>query len=277
MKLLRRVLDRLLGYRSSRNFSTQTGKRVVLAHDSGFFSNCSVLLLSLAKAKHHPVQIDVSSSFTHFAEKGSSFEWDALFLPPARTMRDFPTSWARSRVAHRLPHHSFYKLLRFSTTNQIRDHYFQLSFAVRARVQEIQESEIPVPIEEVLVVCLRGTDKGTEVRQSPLQKYVRLAKRIMKRRRNLRVWIQTDQMQIRDFLLDQLGPRSFSPSVLPVTEDSQVMHRSGQVPSKEEFSRDLLATTWLMSRAHSVITYTGNVGYWIALFRGNARRLYQLR
>jgi hypothetical protein len=32
-----------------------------------------------------------------------------------------------------------------------------------------------------------------------------------------------------------------------------------------------------MSRAHSVITYTGNVAYWIALFRGHGGRLHQLR
>jgi hypothetical protein len=33
----------------------------------------------------------------------------------------------------------------------------------------------------------------------------------------------------------------------------------------------------LMSQAHRVITYTGNVGYWITLFRGNSSRLHQLR
>ena len=76
---------------------------------------------------------------------------------------------------------------------------------------------------------------------------------------NLRVWIQTDQTQIRHILLDQLRPRSFSLNVLPVTDDSQVIHKSEVKISKDAFSRDLLATTWLMAQA--VITYTGNVGY----------------
>jgi len=64
---------------------------------------------------------------------------------------------------------------------------------------------------------------------------------------------------------------------LPVTGDSTVIHRTTLVHDKNEFALNLLATTWLMSQASKVITYTGNVGYWIALFRGHSRGLIQLR
>ena len=69
MRLIERLQNRLLGYRSTRNFATHTPDTVALSHDSGFFSNCSVLLLSLARSDNHPVKIDVSESFTHFAER----------------------------------------------------------------------------------------------------------------------------------------------------------------------------------------------------------------
>ena len=274
---LNRVLNRLVGYRSTRTFAKHSRGKVALLHNSGFFSNCSTLLMSVAQAEIHPVRIDVTSSFTHFAEPGSSFDWNRYFSPPPGIIRGCPTRWPRSRVAKRLPHHSTYKLLDFPTITDITDNYFQLSTFVQNRAEEIHMSHLPVPIDQVLVVCLRGTDKGTEVRQSPIDAYVRRAKKIMEDNENLRVWIQTDQTQIRDILLDQLGPRSFSLNVLPVTDDSQVIHKSEVNISKDAFSRDLLATTWLMAQAHAVITYTGNVGYWIAIFRGNAKKLYQLR
>lgn len=269
--------DRLFGYRSNRQFALHTGNRVILLHNSGFFSNCSTLLMSVARAQNHPLEIDVTQSFTHFTEFGEPFRWADYFVPPPSTMRGAPQRWQRSRVAKLLPHHSIYKFLDYSVAGEIRDNYFQLSDKVHARVREIKESDLPVSIENVLVVCLRGTDKGTEVRQSPIGAYVHMARRIMEKHRNLRVWVQTDQAQIRDTLLEQLGPRSFSLDILPVTEDARVIHRSPAVSSKADFSRDLLAITWLMSRAHSVITYTGNVGYWIALFRGHGGRLHQLR
>ena len=120
---LNRVLNRLVGYRSTRTFAKHTRGKVALLHNSGFFSNCSTLLMSVAQAEIHPVHIDVASSFTHFAEPGSSFDWNRYFLPPPGTIRGRPTRWPRSRVAKRLPHHSTYKLLDFSTITDITENY----------------------------------------------------------------------------------------------------------------------------------------------------------
>ena len=120
---LNRVLNRLVGYRSTRTFAKHSRGTVALLHNSGFFSNCSTLLMSVAQAEIHPVHIDVASSFTHFAEPGSSFDWNRYFLPPPGIIRGRPTHWPRSRVAKRLPHHSTYKLLDFSTITDITENY----------------------------------------------------------------------------------------------------------------------------------------------------------
>lgn len=277
MTAWKRLVDRLWGYPSSRQFAVHADDTITLHHNSGFFSNCSVLLMSIANANRHPARLDVSASFTHFTERGKSFQWSEFFCPPPAHFRQRQRHWKRSRVAHRLPHHSVYKLLDYSVIGEIRDTYFRVSPTVEARAKQIQQHHLPVPLDQLLVVCLRGTDKASEVRQSPMKRYVTYAQRVMKRHPEFKVWIQTDQAQIRDYLLKQLGHRSFALDLLPVTETSHVIHRSEAVGAKAEFSQNLLATTWLMSQAHSVITYTGNVGYWIAIFRGHARRLYQLR
>ena len=277
MKLWSRVVDRLFGYRNGRKFSESEKNRLTLLHDSGFFSNCSALLLSLAQQRTHPVVIDASQSFTHFTEGESRFDWNRYFKDAQSSALGNPKKWGKSRVANRLPHHSIYKLINFRITNEIVRNYFGLSEEVLRRAREIEKKSLPVPLAELLVVCVRGTDKGTEVRQSSIHSYVTTAKRLQKRNKKLRVWIQTDQAQIRDLLLEELGPKSFSLDVLPVTKESTVIHKSANIPSKNQFTADLVAVTWLMSQVHSVITYSGNVGYWIALFRGSARRLYQLR
>jgi hypothetical protein len=277
VKLWSRVVDRLFGYRNGRKFSESEKNRLTLLHDSGFFSNCSALLLSLAQQRTHPVVIDASQSFTHFTEGESRFDWNRYFKDAQSSALGNPKKWGKSRVANRLPHHSIYKLINFRITNEIVRNYFGLSEEVLRRAREIEKKSLPVPLAELLVVCVRGTDKGTEVRQSSIHSYVTTAKRLQKRNKKLRVWIQTDQAQIRDLLLEELGPKSFSLDVLPVTKESTVIHKSANIPSKNQFTADLVAVTWLMSQVHSVITYSGNVGYWIALFRGSARRLYQLR
>lgn len=143
MRPWKSVRDRLFGYRSNREIALHADNRVVLLHNSGFFSNCSALLMSVARAQNHPLEIDVTQSFTYFTESGKPFQWADYFLPPPSTMRGAPRRWQRSRVARLLPHHSIYKLLDYSVAGKIRDNYFQLSDKVHARVREIEESHLP--------------------------------------------------------------------------------------------------------------------------------------
>ena len=277
MGLWKKISDRLLGYESSREFSVPQNSTIVLTHDSGFFSNCSVLLKALAASPVHPVTIDAAKSFRHFTNKGEDFNWYRFFRPAPPAIDAEYGSWRLSRVASRLPHHSVYRLLDYPTSNALVLNYFSPSEEIRQRAEEILSTMLPVPLEKILVLCIRGTDKQTEVRQTSLHRYVRKAKTALSRRKDLAVWVQSDQEQIRDYLLEKLGSRAFSVDVLPVTGDSTVIHRTTLVHDKNEFALNLLATTWLMSQASKVITYTGNVGYWIALFRGHSRGLIQLR
>lgn len=271
------LADRVIGYRSSRQFTINSGNVLKVVHDAGFFSNCSVILKDLAASPVHPCAIDASESFRHYRTESTQFHWEDFFTSNSEADLRQPSTWITSRTATRLPHHSLYRFLNFSVTSQILGAYFQPSRRVIERAEHIASEHLTSPLDEILVICIRGTDKATEVRPSPLHSYVRRVRSVIRRNRNLKVWVQTDQLQIRDFLLQEIGDNAFAIDVLPVTADDSVIHRSGLARNPNEFALDLLATVLLMSRAHSVITYTGNVGYWIALFRGNSRRLYQLR
>ncbi|MDA8777423.1 hypothetical protein N9M74_02145 [Pontimonas sp.] len=277
MGLWKKVGDRLLGYKSSREFAVLKNSNLFLTHDSGFFSNCSVLIKSLAQSPVHPVTIDATASFTHFTNQGRPFDWYRFFRPAPSKINTVSHSWQSSRVASRLPHHSVYRLLDYASSNGLVRDYFSLSEEVQRKAEDIKSHKLPAPLDRIVVLCVRGTDKKTEVRQSSLDSYVRAAKKALAHREDVAVWVQTDQAQTRDYLLEQIGTRAFSVDTLPVTDDSIVIHRTDLVHDKDDFALNLLATTWLMSQASMVITYTGNVGYWIALFRGNSRGLIQLR
>ena len=276
MSLLRRLLNRMIGYRSARTFAISDGSTLRLMHDSGFFSNCSTLLLAIARSEFHPVQIDVANSFSHYSSASKPFCWEACFEPVADHVTGFHQKWRHSRAASRLPHHSAYRLIDFNTTTSIINSYFRLSGTVRSRAADIQ-SQLPAPPEKLIALCVRGTDKGTEVRQTSPSRYVRTARRLIRYNPGLRVWVQTDQAQLKDYLLKEIGPASFALEVLPVTQGQTVIHKSTQPGDRRELATDLLAVTWLMSQASHVITYSGNVGYWIVLLRGTYRGVRQLR
>ena len=276
MQIFRRMVDRLLGYQTRRNFVTSDGGGMTLLHDSGFFSNCSTLLLSLARSKSHPVEIHTDRSFSHYTSPRSRFRWDDCFKPVEAELTGKEDKWASSRVASRLPHHSLYRLIDFKTATSILESYFRLSNTVRSRAAEIQR-HLPAPSDKLVALCIRGTDKSSEVRQSRLERYVRLARRLIRNNPGVKVWIQTDQTQLKEELLSKIGPNSFALDVLPTTNGPAVIHKSGEPQNMRQLAIDLVAITWLMSQAMHVITYSGNVGYWIVLFRGNHRRVHQLR
>lgn len=276
LRFIQQIVDRLIGYRSGRTFTTSSPRTIRLRHDSGFFSNCSVLLQGLARAGHHPLKVDATASFSHYASDTRKFRWEDCFEQAKEPLIGNPQEWALSRVASRLPHHSLYRFIDFKTSTEIIENYFCLSPMVLSRAATIQR-DLPVPPEKLVALCLRGTDKGSEVRQSRLSRYVRKARRVARLNPGVRIWIQTDQSQLRDDLLEKIGPSAFALDVLPTTEGSNVIHKLKAPTDKHQLAIDLVSITWLMSRAAQVITYTGNVGYWIALFRGNAHGLHQLR
>ena len=277
MTLLSRVVDRLRGYRTSRTFAVTQANTISLLHDSGFFSNCSTLLLELARSPRHPLNIQASRSFSHFTEPGQAFEWTDYFQPATESIAGNPDRWRRSRLAVRLPHHSLYRFLDFRISNEILATYFEPSDRVRLRMESITREKLPTSLDNIAVLCVRGTDKGTEVRQSSINRYLKQAQRVTRRHKNMMVWVQTDQAQLQAYFLEKLGPRAFSTDVLPVTDGNTVTHRSATLEDRGEFALNLLAATRLMSQASRIITYSGNVGYFIVLFRGHSRGLRQLR
>jgi len=273
---LKRILDRLWGYRTSRAFAHLRDGALVVHHDSGFFSNCSTILLEIARSKEVVDTIDTRASFTHFSEGTSGNPWGEFFLDPIVPGGRDIIRWNRSRISRRLPHHSFYSLIDFRLAHEIIGRYFFPSQTIMDTVENLQ-GQYALDLAKTAVLCVRGTDKATEVKPTSLARYIRKARRLLRRHSSLMVWVQTDQRQIRDQILSELGPRAFAIKALPVTEGTAVIHRSAEIANRAEFTRNLIAVVWLMSQAKFVITYTGNVGYWIALFRGSTRRLTQFR
>jgi hypothetical protein len=274
--LVTRVIERFLGYRTARRFGEVEGHELRLTHNTGFFSNCSVALLEIARAGGDLDKIDVTQAFSSFKESSPTQTWNNWFAGPSRLPEKFQRTARLSRMAHRLPHHSLYRFIDFKVTRLLLDHFFSLSEEALGRGADIVR-ENSIDPSNTVVLCYRGTDKGTEVRASGKARYLRKVRRILDRNPNYRVWVQTDQTQARDWFLDALGSSAFSVDAIPVTEGSVVMHKVVDASFRREFGLRLLAATYLMAKCEWVVTYTGNLGYWIALYRGNTKNLIQLK
>jgi hypothetical protein len=269
-------VNRLIGYRTSRSFAERIGGTLRLTHDAGFFSICSTALYEIAKASCEIQAVDASSTFRAFKKSPTKDPWPDVFAPPGAVDHAQSFHIARSRVAHRLPHHSIYRFIDFRATNVLVRTFFAPSQRITAQVARLT-ADYSLDASKLIAVCYRGTDKATEVRQNTLTRYLKVTRTLALRYPSRRILLQTDDSNARELFAKEFGQRVTWFGELPTTTSATVMHKLVAVAEREEFAANLVAATILLSRAAHVVTYTGNLGYWIALYRGHTKGPIQLR
>jgi hypothetical protein len=117
-----------------------------------------------------------------------------------------------------------------------------------------------------LVVCYRGTDKGSEVEQDSVSTYLKTAQQLTDQGGFDQVLIQTDQQQVQALFAKTFAPRCVLIDELPVTQRTTVLHAqlAGTI-DVEDWALNLMAMVYACSRASTVITHTGNLGFFLAV------------
>ncbi len=261
----------------------------VLDHGSsaGFFSDSSTCLWQLATLFHEhggtlPRTIVCRRAFNVYKDWTQVDRLDVypLFFKPAMPdIHDLPPIGKPA-----LNHHVMYdrdtihKLLPFVR------HYLMPSQEV-LDVQSALMAEHGLDPSNTVGVWYRGTDKFTEIKGARWEDYFNQVRRILKRNRHLRVWLQTDQRQALAYFRAQLASE-FDKKLDFVTELPTVAGTVGVHQQSADFFKDrgmtrvgygqvMLAAVHLLSRCKYVVACTGNIGYWLSLYRGHLKRFYQ--
>jgi hypothetical protein len=137
-----------------------------------------------------------------------------------------------------------------------------------------------VEVKNTLAVYYRGTDKSQEVQLASAGDYIAAIESIDEHSvAKLDLLIQTDQAQVLEAFVARFGARVRVFDSIPTTRGSVGIHDLDFVNdlklSRERFAVELLAAVYVISQCAVVMTTTSNVALWIALYRGNARDLYQ--
>ncbi len=117
-----------------------------------------------------------------------------------------------------------------------------------------------------LAVCYRGTDKHKEIIPTPIKTYFEAVDRAIAAASSLEVLIQTDQAQVRDAFVSRYGNKTKFITEMPVSAGTEVIHKdSALCGDRDLFSKKLYAMCLAVSRCKTVMTHTGNVGFFLAL------------
>lgn len=244
-----------------------------LTHNAGFFSMCSVTLFELSRRQEQTTEINAEKAFADYGGQNGRDPWEHYFLPP-QVHISAPYSH-KNPFGRRLRHHRRYSVLSIWRVRRHLRRYFTPSEAVVNRRNELMARHRIKP-RKTITVCYRGTDKGIEITLAPPSEYLEATKRILLQKPGYRVLVQTDQAQVRDYLMTELGDRAFFLPEMPVTESNRVIHKLIPAEDKVDFGQTLLATVLIMAKTKYLVTHTGNMALWTVLFRGSTRRTVQL-
>lgn len=125
-------------------------------------------------------------------------------------------------------------------------------------------------------VVYRDTDKWTDFgcfnHISPAL-FRKIARELKESDENLKVWIQTENLGVRDEFKNSLNAGFFEETLVSNTSKTPLfLHLDS---NKLEWSEFYVASLILISQSKYLITYTGNSSFFLYLCRGTTKNLYQ--
>lgn len=222
--------------------------------------------------------IDFSISFRAFKDHPFDDAYALFFL------RNIEISgrpeWARLRNTEFRSEdvNTAYKLLPLADLHKAAMAFFAPSKLVMDRVDRLRISS-GLSADRTIAILYRGTDKYKEVALAPIEDYIEVAWKLMRENPEFEVFVQTDQLQARDAVLQAFPGKAKFFQELPVTDADTVIHEL-DIPEiygigRCEFTARLMAATILLSGCRFLINHTGNVALWAMIHRGTAQGVFQ--
>lgn len=250
----------------------------VSQHSSGLYSNMSTTLedvLVLRRIGIDVMRIDYTIGMRHFKDEVGKDVYPEFFDA---------TMFAFSKIPQELRFfafdvHKVYKEMPLGDLKKASLSLFHPSSSVIRVASELIRSSGVVPGRTIAVIY-RGTDKSSDSKLATVDDYIGIVDKILHDSPGVfSVLIQTDQEQARERMLGHFGKRGRFFRQLPVTRGKAAIHQLAFGKDinmgREEFAKRMMAATLILSQCAYVVTYSGNVGAWVAIYRGTSKNLYQ--
>lgn len=246
--------------------------RIVVSHDAGFFSCCTVILRSvLAFYDQHPGELpDVDSSGCWGAFKDSPGDVTHVF---------FDRSTTSDPLAERIVYHYGEGEDQFSDYSKVNhDHvgvifrkYFMPSSRVVREAGRIVKKYY-IDLDNTIAVLYRGTDKHLETN---VPTYDEMRAEIDSVRDGSRMLIQSDEAEFCQYA-KELYPEAFTiDETRKVCRFGGPVHHSVPQGSRVDQAVTFLAVMLVISGCRKIVLNSGNVGMWACLMRGKRGGIHQ--
>ena len=245
---------------------------VIIWHNYGFFSCCSVKLMKITDyINEHlklPTLVDSSRQFGWYKNNNQDITYD--YFEHYDNTDDINIT--------KIDYHENYQFSDYSTLDPcifpVMKKYFTPSKNILHIIEKL-EIKYNLKYDNICVLFYRGNDKITETKLCDYEEYLKYAQDVLKKNPNVIFLIQSDETEFIEYMSNQF-PNSFY-----FRDEIRHMKKCNSTvdhvfrDKNNEFSKYYLAITIIMSKCKYIICGSGNCSIWIILYRGHHHDVYQ--
>ena len=250
-------------------------------YSEGFFANCTVAMwniLEISRQFHcFPKNLDFSGGFTAYQEKTSNSSAPTNLYPLFFTLSSSPLTSIKPLPSDNIDHHCIYKDIDFKFYTPLVTTYFSPSKIVESISNQIL-AKYQIDLNKTIVVWYRGTDKRSEVWIASPMAYIKQAEILLAAYPDFKVWIQSEDAEVRNLFCKRFGEKCLIINELPPSTVGGNVHNLPEAESnidRLKVGMTLLSLVTLAAKTKFVICHTGNISFWLCLYRGHTENVQQ--
>jgi hypothetical protein len=249
---------------------------LIVSHNYGFFSCCSIKLNNIIKFFNENKRLPLNV----YSEK--MFDWYKVNTSRDITYDYFEhynnkenIQYNRNADFHETYQYRNYSELDYSNIIPFIKKYFSPSIEIQNIITYI-EKKYQLDYQNICVLFYRGNDKNTETTICSYEEYIKKAKIILKTNPKIHFLIQSDETEFIEIILKEFPNNSFY-------FKDEIRHMKKCMDTVDNiiknnidiYSKKYLAITIIMSRCNYIVCGSGNCSIWIMLYRGNNKNVFQ--
>lgn len=249
-------------------------------HNAGFFSNSTIRLMDIVNYYNRngklPDEVDSSVQWLHYKSYPGD-RLDTFYFEPEQHAEGFgkvdsPYITTDCMAIQFHPYHN----IKFEQLKPFVDKYFAPGKPVKD-VLATYEAKYSLDYANLCAVFYRGNSKFREMKVASYDYFIDKAREVKAQHPSMKFLVQPDE---REFL--EAFQREFPNDTIYFTETPMIQKMDSdnffELPlnKRKEQGTNFFAALLAISKCHTVITHSGNCGFWTALYRGNATNLYQI-
>lgn len=247
-------------------------------HNAGFFSCCTVRLINIIDYfnthKFLPYRVDSSAQF-YFYKDNPREDLTATFFADESLFGNIKyTKEIKIISTDDSVHFPDYRTVNYDDLGPFVRKYFSPSPLIQKKIAAY-EDKYRLDYENTCLVYYRGNDKITEVHCPPYDVIINKTRKFKEEHPQVKFLCQSDELEFIEYFKKHFPGTIVISEIKPIRK--AVVNPSFILPSSERkaFAANFLALAHFFAKIKYVITTTHNTAFWICLFRGHSRDVYQ--